>query len=93
MIESSESQSNRWVAIELWHDEFDEVGLCAHKTLICLRIYQQGDFRAALIPITCKSMCVISQLAAGKHLTSILTPDSTPSSVMIVTGPLVASML
>jgi hypothetical protein len=39
------------------------------------------------------SMCVISQLAASKHSTSILTPDPTSSSVMIATGPLVASML
>jgi hypothetical protein len=50
--------------------------------------------RKSMLPCSRSTrICIISQLAASKLSTSILTPDPTSSSVMIATGPLVASML
>jgi hypothetical protein len=58
MIQSGESWSNRWVAIELLHNKLDEVGLFALKALTCLEIYQQAGFRATVILVTSTFICV-----------------------------------
>ena|SRR5580700_6978063 len=59
MTQSGKSWNNRWVAIELFHDEFNEVDLCAPDLS---QDYQQGNFQSALILITCTLICVSNKL-------------------------------
>ena len=68
-----------------------------HRISICYPAYAPGDdMLLTLSVLDCPEGGIhhgFALIAAGKHPTRILAPDPTSSSVVIATGPLVASML